>query len=248
MAWSCTKSDKNIRSYSDAVRFIQAGKNMDRRTVQNNTTLERRGEDIAVRLHDTDIVIYHLDGTITLNTGGWHTNITKSRMEDYLPKTILDKGWYINSVRGRWYLGAVPLVDGLRIDPDGNPVNIALSDLTATVSAEDSANRAMGKRIDGYVRGLTGEVIKGLVTNAIERGTAGDCWLCAMGPAYEDTSHLLSHIEENYYMATLCVNAYVAKNYPNPQMMLRIDRDGSYTRRVVKSYLRSKLLKGVATK
>lgn len=56
-----------------------------RRKIANNTYAERRGEAIAVRLHDTDVVTFHPNGDIQLNTGGWFTVTTKERMNSMLP-------------------------------------------------------------------------------------------------------------------------------------------------------------------
>lgn len=61
----------------------------ERRKLENNTYLERRGPDaIAVLLHNTDIVTYYSDGRTGLYTGGWFTMTTKDRMNYYLPRHI----------------------------------------------------------------------------------------------------------------------------------------------------------------
>jgi hypothetical protein len=66
-----------------------------RRLLQNNTYLVQRGEDYAVRLHNTDVVTIHADGTYTLNTGGWETVTTKDRINGYGPARVY-------SHRGVW--------------------------------------------------------------------------------------------------------------------------------------------------
>lgn len=72
-------------TYHDADSHLQ-GRCRERRRLQNNTYLERRpGDDIAVRLHSTDVLTFSPDGTITLDTGGWNTVTTKDRMNTYLP-------------------------------------------------------------------------------------------------------------------------------------------------------------------
>lgn len=58
------------------------------RKIGNNTYLERRyfdsHEPIAVRLHNTDIVIFHDNGVAALYSGGWQTVTTKDRLNKVL--------------------------------------------------------------------------------------------------------------------------------------------------------------------
>lgn len=62
------------------------GRCHEHRKLQNSTYLERRpGSDIAVRLHQTDVLTFSPDGAITLDSGGWDTVTTKDRMNAYLP-------------------------------------------------------------------------------------------------------------------------------------------------------------------
>ena len=86
------------RQYADLDAKL-TGRCSQSRKVANNTYLQRRGDDIAVRLHNTDVVTFHADGTATLSTGGWFTVTTKARINDYLPGGIA-----LSSVRGRWFL------------------------------------------------------------------------------------------------------------------------------------------------
>lgn len=62
------------------------GRNSQRRKLANNTYAERRDNgSIAIRLHDTDIITLHKDGSLTVTSGGWKTSTTKARLNDYLP-------------------------------------------------------------------------------------------------------------------------------------------------------------------
>jgi hypothetical protein len=85
-------------SHSAAAELIRHGRN-GRKKLQNNTYLEQRGEDFAVRLHNTDVVTIHADGTCTLNTGGWDTVTTKDRINSYSPARV-------SSERGTWYIAS----------------------------------------------------------------------------------------------------------------------------------------------
>lgn len=81
-----------------------------------NTRLENRGDDYAIRLHATDVVTIHADGTYTLNTGGWRTRTTKERINEYAPVRAYQ-------LRGKWYIGAgVPFYDGMRVDAHGREI------------------------------------------------------------------------------------------------------------------------------
>ena len=69
--------------------------NGKRKKLGNNTYLHERGNDYAIRLHYTDIITIHQDGTFSLNTGGWETVTTKARLNGYGPSAVY-------SVDGTW--------------------------------------------------------------------------------------------------------------------------------------------------
>jgi len=76
------------------LRASNRGRGMEQRKIGNNTVLIRRTHDtIAVRLHGTDVVTYHRNGTMHLNTGGYDTVTTLSRIHHFSPVcTYRDKG------------------------------------------------------------------------------------------------------------------------------------------------------------
>lgn len=85
-------------SYQDAQTMMARAQDRGygpRRKLQNNTYLVERGSNYAVRLHNTDVVAIHADGTYTLNTGGWETVTTKDRINGYGPARVY-------SHRGVW--------------------------------------------------------------------------------------------------------------------------------------------------
>lgn len=72
--------------YDSAARVLAGGRSKDSRKIANNTWLERRGDhEIAVRLHGTDVVTFHDDGSVTFRTGGWNTSTTRARLNAYAP-------------------------------------------------------------------------------------------------------------------------------------------------------------------
>ena len=83
-------------TYSEAQTMMASAQDRGygkRRKLANNTYLyERMGTDYAIRLHSTDIITLHADGTYTLNTGGWDTVTTKARLNDLGPARIYSYG------------------------------------------------------------------------------------------------------------------------------------------------------------
>jgi hypothetical protein len=97
-------------NHTDAERIL-AGH--DERKIGNNTYLIRRADGIAVRLHSTDVVTFHSDNTITLNSGGYRTYTTKDRMNACLRQyRVFQHNW-------NWYISAggaqTEYFDGIRL-------------------------------------------------------------------------------------------------------------------------------------
>jgi hypothetical protein len=202
------------KAYADAAAKL-TGRCAKRRKVANNTWLERHGDDIAIRLHQTDIVTLHPDGTATLDTGGWLTVTTKSRMNDALPG-----GLRLSSDRGRWFLyvsgeDRVPYVDGITVDLERRTVVSGAPD-PETVKREDTANAATRKAINNYLRTTTPEEIVYAFENA-----GGDCWLC-LGILGSDPEHLHEHLAEHYVMLSLTRRAVEARGFRSTDTILSL--------------------------
>lgn len=204
------------------------------RKVANNTYLERRGDDIAVRLHQTDVVTFHADGTATLDTGGWLTMTTKERINRYLPAGIR-----LESNRGRWFL----IHRGhSEYDVEGNYLRYVPSDIPAVpysddivldlatldviegapapeqVKAEDDENTATRKAIEKYLRKTTPEQIVTAFANS-----SGDCFFCQFGGDLATSrDHLLGHLEEHYVMLSLARNAITERGFMRPDYILSL--------------------------
>jgi len=121
-----------MRNYQEASEVLG---NRDSRRLKYATLLVRRGKDIAVKFHSTDIVTYHEDGSITLDSGGWLTRTTRNRMNEFTPFSISgslmlghgggrrcldpgDDGWRDWEVR-TWNDSAM-YKDGMRIPSSGS--------------------------------------------------------------------------------------------------------------------------------
>ena len=69
------------------------------RKLDNNTfELTYSNGNRAIRLHDTNIILFYPDGSFKLNTGGWQTNVTKQRINQYAPCEIKQRKnlWYVS--------------------------------------------------------------------------------------------------------------------------------------------------------
>lgn len=59
------------------------------RKIAHNTTVHLTPQgDPAVRYHETDIVTYHGDGSMTLDCGGWATSTTTNRIWHFTPFVV----------------------------------------------------------------------------------------------------------------------------------------------------------------
>jgi hypothetical protein len=75
--------------------------------------IRKHGEDIVVRLYDTDIIIYHQNNTITLNMGGWNRRSTRAAILAAAGVNIsnsLGRAW-VRDHDAKWY----PFENGMQL-------------------------------------------------------------------------------------------------------------------------------------
>jgi hypothetical protein len=101
-------------SFSEANQILG---NRTQKKIANNTLLVRLNEnEIAVRLHYTDVVTFLRDGKIRLNSGGFWTATTKERINH-----CLNFGFRVYQQDFNWYLrtplGFQPFTDGMEFLP-----------------------------------------------------------------------------------------------------------------------------------
>lgn len=230
-------------SYADAESKL--GKR-DSKKLANNTYLHRvlfhesGRETLAVRLHNTDVVLIHKDGSYTLNSGGWRTVTTKDRINTYSPASVYQS----NNI---WYVGNGDIfTDGMKVDGDGKPLgSLFAADAADVEKKKKRLDKLTREYIDGfaaYVRehglytGEDAEKEKGpwdVVELAQEqnknklRPSEGDCWGCYFGLSDENkdhsprrepmgVDHLLQHFEERYYVPSLLYKAIQDRGYASP--------------------------------
>ncbi len=102
-----------------------------------------------VRLHDTDILTFHPDGSISVYTGGFNTITTRERLNRFLPVPFhvwTDKG-VLNLGRGNWFdghNGTVQIRERAEIGSRG-----AIRSDTGKGNRKVTADRRL---IDGFMR------------------------------------------------------------------------------------------------
>jgi hypothetical protein len=200
------------------MNYIKANELLDgrcklSRKLANNTYLVRHsgvpGDSIHLKLHDTYIITWYADGRTELNTGGWRTVTTKARINEYLAD-----GFGISQVRGQWYLTRYQngqhtdlclFEDGLIIAADetisgGTPIE------------EKTKLLALRRKVNQFADGFA----RAFAAGDVSAPSAGDCFYCGMrevkthkplGEVTGDKDHLLSHLEENYYVPSILCRA-----------------------------------------
>lgn len=199
--------------------------------VDNNTVrIEYTDGKVAIRLHDTNVIVQNPDGSFVLNSGGWRTSTTKDRINKYSPYRVWQE-------KGIWYVNGSMFYDGITLKGD------------AIVSGKKTANikevKAVKKSISSFVALITEE--------NLPVPSSGDCWYCLMkdseGKTIGGVDHLQSHIEDGYVHGSLLVNAMRAKGYRDEQISLHYGMKWTDTfKRAVRSYLQKALIGNIAVK
>ena len=170
-------------------------KNRPTKKLANNTYLAKKNEEYVVTLHHTDIIRINEKNEFVLNTGGWQSKTTKSRLNEYTKAGISQKG-------GIWYISGIPFYDGIKINSDGIPIDA--KNLTEEIKNKKAKlDKMVKKYIDGY--------LDWALKNGIER-SSGDCWYCLMNFG-DSLDHIWSHVEESYYFGSFVDTAIRGGNY-----------------------------------
>lgn len=119
-----------------------------------NVKISNTPDQIIVTLHKTDVVVYNKnDGSIRLNTGGWHTPTTKTAINNALSQLEDITGHNfprISQVKGKWYLGEMEFRDGMKYAKRKlNPMR-RMTDEYNIGHLEDFSPKIQEKIIDKY--------------------------------------------------------------------------------------------------
>jgi hypothetical protein len=245
-----------IHSYSDAADYL--GKKANRPLPGRATRLIRNSDtDIAVHYQNTDVVTYHANGIITLNSDGWQTMTTKARFSEYSrARVFADKSiWYIGGdwstpkeKRMLYYDGIVINLDGLPLEPKYP----TLSDM--------QVKHSLDKAISAYIKGYTAYVDAGELTPPGN----GDCFGCLFQVKDAPTvtqgefrlnrptphgrveplgvDHYIQHFEEKYFVPSLLWNAITAKGYRDAGLiwhMIAERKDGKWAGVILRGYFKN---------
>lgn len=200
-----------MKTFSDAREKLG---NRESRKIANNTYLQKRSDgSIAVKLHSTDVVTFHQNGSVVFDSGGWQTVTTKQRMNEFSPVRIWsDKGiWYANN--GGGWDERVVYRDGLTYHP-------AVPELgyLAKFTGQGEDKTQLRKQVQRFAD----EYMKKLAAGEIPAPSGGDCWGCLMKTDKGEhpmggEDHMMSHSglgpegdEEKYFVPSMIVNAFDA--------------------------------------
>ena len=187
----------------------------------------------AIRLHDTDIITYHPNGDVVLDSGGWKTHTTKERINRFAPVHISQNNhvWYVSP-------GNYVFYDGIRFSPNGGLISEPKED------NQKELNK-MKRRIKKYV-----DLLDDL--ESLPFPDNGDCWYCCMhtvgenkplGDAVRDIDHLESHLDEGYIHGSILVNAMRESGWKDIQISLHLQMNTTWAvKSALRKYLNKRLL------
>ncbi len=175
-----------------------------KRKLANNTYLECNSDgSYGIRLHVTQVIKFYPDKTV-FDSGGYRTVTTKARINEFSCIGLWqEKGiWYCSVNNCYTKTERVVFTDGIEFDGK-----------KFTKCGDDpKAMQKLRKQAAKYAKDFT----KALFNGGVPAPSAGDCFYCSMKevnskkPLCEvnnNTSHLLNHFEENYFVPSLLVNA-----------------------------------------
>ena len=209
-----------LDSYIEMKRYLSKGRNKDNRPAPEgakNTRIIRLDEhSIGLKLHDTVIVIYSDNGTIQLNTDGWQTVTTRERMNRWQNKFSIHQTqfiWYI-TYQNETYL----FEDNMYLTYDNKVLSSDLKPIKPYDKQAIKKAKALKCKVDAYCN----EMVNRFINQKLPMHDAGDCLLCSMVRVdnneplgMNDSSHILSHIKEKYYVPSLFNNMINEALKPN---------------------------------
>jgi hypothetical protein len=184
------------------------------RKLARNTYLRQEGDNVVIKLHNTDVITISPNDIYTLNSGGWRTPTTKERFNTFSPANVSQEksAWYITE--GKWPTPwderkVVPYADGIQVNRQGIVVAGAGKDTSKAMAK-------LNKLISTYIKGFQAHVI----AKGLEEPSGGDCWACYFKA--DDRleplgyAHYFEHFKEGYYVPSLLAKAIMEAGYRNP--------------------------------
>jgi hypothetical protein len=208
-------------TYKEAKALHGRARNIEK-PLKHMTTLRQTVDGFCIKYWDTDVVTIHEDGsTYTLRSGGFHTQTTKERINEYSSAIIVqDKGlWYL-TYQDFVPLGRILFEEGMKVDQYGLLVGKPTKGFQ---TATEYAKKHVDKLVRKYIKGFVGHVME----HGLEDPSGGDCWGCHFqdqngSPDPMGISHYFNHFEEKYYVPSLLWNAIREAGYPRPEIIWHI--------------------------
>jgi len=205
-----------------------------------NNTLEIQYKDgsKAVRLHNTDVITFTANDTIILNSGGWKTPTTKSRISANLPR-----GWNLYQHNYKWYLKNYDTLEQItyfdKIEIDFNQIKAKIVNPKENTEKSEKEINSIKKSVNKYIK-LIDKLDK------IPAPNGGDCWHCffqIQGKGFGDKQeHLREHLKDDYLHGSIIYLALKEKGYQTPQYLMQLNAKESI-KNALRSYLIKRLIK-----
>lgn len=247
-----------ISNYESAEAALANNRDKNKRKLERNTYLERRGDNFAIRLHQTDVVTYKPDDSIVLNSGGWLTMTTKARINQFLPAGInlaSDRGqwivrerdtyinepteenpWHSRVEPGTW---SAPYSDGITLyGPDYKPSSEVLAS-AAEIEVNEAERKEINKKIAKYLKPLP-ELIT-VLAEKVSYDTLPLVGDVSRGTTPEEVKTTWNKRFENKYLSSrIVIEALQRKGITEQQIKFWI-RANFGIKEAVLEYLRSEL-------
>jgi hypothetical protein len=189
-----------LKRYGDLHWYLASGHPAKRKKLENNSYVYIDENDkcaIVITLHQTDIMRLYPNGDIKLDTGGWATQTTRNRFNQYTPEGFdihQDRRvWIINWPGGQGILQKEVYFKRL---PD-------LKTYEATFAYNMPSERKVFAELRKKIKNYAKEFIEALQRGAVDKNI--ECQFCtAMS---ESTVHLLGHMDNHEYIPALIGNA-----------------------------------------
>lgn len=111
-------------TYQDCKELIKRSRTGEKKLALNTYLVELENGNFAVRVHNTHVVTIRRNGTFVLNSGGWWTNLTRNRINQFSPARLYQKAgeWFLWTKKTRWGWKSVEFFNNMKIDLKGLPV------------------------------------------------------------------------------------------------------------------------------
>lgn len=191
------------------------------RKLANNTRISLSDNIITVTYHDSDIVKLQSD-KITLDSCGWMTYTTKERFNWFMPR-----GLSVYQNKKIWYIWDYSLQSKVSQFYNGITLQRIRDNWIVNNPKNDNEQEILSRKALKFVNAFIAHFMAGKIPTPGN----GDCFYCHMhevridkplGDTIGDNDHILSHINEKYYVPSLLANAILE----NKNKLCIISQDG----------------------